>query len=182
MLLSLENTTPSQNYDALTRAVLPRPLLWVLSEGKEGYAIAPYSFTNILSTQPPLVSIAFGLRPGQEQTGTYAALHEKGKAVLHLTNHDQKEDILKSAERGSFYVDDEELVKEIDEFPPRVKSCPVALFCTYYDTIDIKDANTHLVICKIEHIYMSEGFEKETYPLTCIGATGVVTLRSLVKK
>ncbi|MAI07938.1 MAG: hypothetical protein CMF61_03175 [Magnetococcales bacterium] len=178
MLISLEKTNPSENYDALTRAVLPRPLLWVLTEGEEGYSVAPYSFTNILSTQPPLVSIAFGLRPGQEQKGTYKALHEKGKGVLHLASEHQKDDILKSGERGSFTLNDDDLVHDVDGFPPRIHDCPVALYCTYYDTIDIKNANTHLVICKIEHIYMNEEFEKETHPLTCVGATGVVTLHS----
>lgn len=178
MLLSLQNTNPSENYNALTKAVLPRPLLWVLTEGEQGYAVAPYSFTNILSTQPPLVSIAFGLRPEQEQKGTYKALHEKGKGVLHLTTSNQKDDILKSGERGSYTLSEGDLVHDVKGFPPRIKGCPVALFCTYYDTVDIKNANTHLVICKIEHIYMSKEFEKEAHPLTCVGAAGVVTLHS----
>ena len=178
MKISLQNTTPSENYDVLTKAVLPRPLLWVLSEAEEGFAIAPYSFTNIVSTQPPLVSLAFGIRPGQEQKGTYKALHEKKKAVLHLTNEDQKDDILKSGAKGSFYLDEEKLVHEVEGFPPRLKDCPVAMFCTYYDTVDIKNANTHLVICKVEHIFIDEKFEDNRHPLTCVGATGVVTLHS----
>lgn len=177
MLLNLQNTTSQENYKALTKAVLPRPLLWVLSECDDKFTVAPYSFANILSTEPPLVSIAFGIRPGQEQKGTYKALHEKKKAVLHLTNEMQKEDILKSAEKGSFYVADADLVNDVEGFPPRIKSSPVALFCTYYDTMKIKDANTHLVICKIEHVYMSEEFENNLHPLTCVGAEGVVTLR-----
>jgi flavin reductase (DIM6/NTAB) family NADH-FMN oxidoreductase RutF len=177
MLLNLQNTSPQENYKALTKAVLPRPLLWVLTENGDGCTVAPYSFANILSTEPPLVSIAFGIRPGQEQKGTYKALHEKKKAVLHLTDETQKEDILKSAEKGSFYVGDVNLVRDVEGFPPRIQNSPVALFCTYYDTLDIKDANTHLVICKIEHIYMSEDFENNIHPLTCVGAEGVVTLR-----
>tara|TARA_R110000868_G_scaffold189695_1_gene432917 strand:+ start:101471 stop:102013 length:543 start_codon:yes stop_codon:yes gene_type:complete len=178
--MSLENSTASENYKALTGAVLPRPLLWILTENEAGCHVAPYSFVNIVSTEPPLVSIAFGRRKNEtELKGTLKALKETGKAVLHITTQENIDDIYESATKKSFKLDDAVLVRDVDEFPPRINNCPIALFCEFHDIIDINHANTHLVICTVKHIYKKEDTPLEKLkPLTCIGESGIITLNN----
>ncbi|MFT7433782.1 MAG: flavin reductase (DIM6/NTAB) family NADH-FMN oxidoreductase RutF [Alphaproteobacteria bacterium] len=180
MLISLQNSTPIENYKALTGAVLPRPLMWILTEGEKGCTVAPYSFVNIVSTEPPFISIAFGRKTNEtELSGTLKTLSKTGKAVLHLTTNKHLDSLQKSAVKGAFVLDDENLTRELDNYPPRIKDCPVALFCEFYDIIDIEYANTHLAICTVTHIYKEEGASVEMLePLTCVGESGIITLKN----
>lgn len=180
MLINLIESTASDNYKALTGAVLPRPLMWVLTKNDEECSVAPYSFVNIVSTEPPLISIAFGRKNNEtELSGTLKTLTNTGKAVVHLTTSQHLDELKKSAQKGSYVLNKNTLTDEIEGFPPRITTCPVALFCDFLEMIDIEHANTHLVICAVTHIYKTNTKPLEQLePLTCVGETGIITLKN----
>ncbi|GIT49378.1 MAG: hypothetical protein Ct9H300mP14_13060 [Gammaproteobacteria bacterium] len=65
MYVDITQLDPQQIYITLTQTVIPRPIAWVLSENANGSLnLAPYSFFNAVSSEPPLVMISTGpLKP-----------------------------------------------------------------------------------------------------------------------
>ena len=63
MLVNLSEFSRPDAYFAMTQTVLPRPVAWVLSENENGsYNLAPYSFFNAVSSDPPLLMFSVGLQ------------------------------------------------------------------------------------------------------------------------
>ena len=47
-------------YKLLSGSIVPRPIAWVTSQNLEGLVnVAPFSFFNVASSNPPLLSISF---------------------------------------------------------------------------------------------------------------------------
>ena len=54
-------------YKLLIGAVVPRPIAWVSTRSGDGVLnLAPYSFFNVASREPPMLSISIGPRTGGE--------------------------------------------------------------------------------------------------------------------
>jgi len=55
-------------YKLLIGAVVPRPIAWVSSRSRDGILnLAPYSFFNVVSREPPMRAISVGPRTGGER-------------------------------------------------------------------------------------------------------------------
>ncbi|MCE2142441.1 flavin reductase family protein, partial [Streptococcus thermophilus] len=47
-------------YKLLSGSIVPRPIAWVTSQNSDGLVnVAPFSFFNVASANPPLLSISF---------------------------------------------------------------------------------------------------------------------------
>ena len=54
-------------YKVLASVILPRPIAWVVSrDAAGGLNAAPFSFFNIVSSDPPIVAISFSAAPDRE--------------------------------------------------------------------------------------------------------------------
>lgn len=79
-----ENLTQQENYKLLIGSVIPRPVAIVTTKSKEGSInIAPFSFFNIVSSNPPVLSLAVQ-RKGGSKKDTARYLLEQGEAVIHI--------------------------------------------------------------------------------------------------
>ncbi|MDG5786035.1 flavin reductase family protein [Evansella sp. AB-P1] len=75
-----------ENYGLLAGAILPRPIAFVTSINKDGVLNgAPFSFFNVVSSEPPLISISIG-RKGTEKKDTARNILEQGEFVVHITD------------------------------------------------------------------------------------------------
>ena len=64
MIIDTAKADKDDLYKLLTGAVLPRPIAWVGSVSSDGVDnLAPFSFFNVASTNPPVISISFGNKP-----------------------------------------------------------------------------------------------------------------------
>lgn len=71
-------------YKLLSGSVVPRPIAWLTTQNEEGLVnVAPFSFFNVASANPPLLSVAF---TGEKDT--YLNLRTTKEAVVHLINSD----------------------------------------------------------------------------------------------
>ena len=131
-------------YNPLKACVVPRPIAWVSTMSKAGLVnLAPFSFFNIFSYDPPYVAFAGG--GNVKDTGvkdTIVNAEETGEFVINIATYAQREAITRTAlivERG---IDEMEaaglerlpsrLVK-----PPRVAGAPVHFECRYYKTMEL---------------------------------------------
>jgi flavin reductase (DIM6/NTAB) family NADH-FMN oxidoreductase RutF len=71
-------------YKLLSGSVVPRPIAWLTTQNEGGLVnVAPFSFFNVASANPPLLSVAF---TGEKDS--YLNLRTTKEAVVHLINSD----------------------------------------------------------------------------------------------
>jgi len=129
-------------YNAL---VVPRPIGWISTMSRDGVVnLAPYSFFNSLSPDPPCVMYCpNGYKPGtQEVKDSLTNAEETGEFVFNMCTYDLREQMNKTSIHVPASVDEMaeagleaaacEKVK-----PPRVAASPIALECKYLQTVHL---------------------------------------------
>jgi flavin reductase (DIM6/NTAB) family NADH-FMN oxidoreductase RutF len=91
-MIDLTSKSPVECYKLLTGLIVPRPIAWVttLSDNGEVNA-APFSYFNVLGSNPPMVIIGTGRRPDGSLKDTAHNLKERKEAVIHLVEEDLAE-------------------------------------------------------------------------------------------
>lgn len=158
---ALENQCPLQ-IDPFKALVGPRPIGWISSLAADGTAnLAPYSFFNAISDDPPLVMFSSGGRKD-----TIANIEATGEFVCNLANWNLREAMNVSSSQVGAQVDEFELAgvekhKSAMVKPPRVAGVPVALECRYIDTIATRDlagktGNYAMVYGQVVGVYIDD--------------------------
>jgi len=155
---------PHDPYNAI---VGPRPIGWITSVNSEGHInLAPYSFFNSVSSDPPMVMFASDGRKHTidfvEQTGEFVC----NLAVWDLRN--QVKDTSLSFPRGvnEMTAVGLEPAPSILVKPPRVKASPCALECKWLRTIQLTDidgnpAPRFIAFGQVVGIHIDERFIKD---------------------
>ena len=61
MFIDLETLPGPARYKLLTAAIVPRPIAWIVSRDARGTTnVAPFSFFNLMSGDPPLICVGIG--------------------------------------------------------------------------------------------------------------------------
>jgi len=147
----------------LTGAIGPRPICWASTLSKEGHAnLAPYSFFNLFSSNPPVIVFSSNRR-GRDNTtkDTYHNLLDTGEVVVNIVSYDlvhqmnisstdYAEDINEFSKAGVTPIASE-VVK-----PFRVKEAKVQLECILEDAkhLGIEGGAGTLFICAIQKIHL----------------------------
>ena len=143
-------------YNPFKACVVPRPIGWITTMSRDGVVnLAPFSFFNGLSYDPPFVIFSAG---GHSDDGGHkdsvVNAEETGEFVFNMATWAQREQMNRTAlitERG---VDEmaaaglEPLPSELVR-PPRVKGSPVHFECTYHQTVELpgnKPSSVHQVV------------------------------------
>lgn len=80
-----KDLTQRENYKLLSGSVLPRPIAFVTSQDKEGNLnAAPFSFFNVVSSQPPMIMISTGRTNGVRKD-TAQNIIDTGEFVVHIS-------------------------------------------------------------------------------------------------
>ncbi|MEZ5881331.1 MAG: flavin reductase family protein [Nitratireductor sp.] len=125
-------------HNPFTSLVVPRPIGWISTLSEAGINnLAPYSFFNALSSNPPFVMFAaHPLKDSQtnaERTGEFTvsmatyALREEMNETSRAYEADESE-----AEAVGL-----EMAPSVNVKPPRVAASPVALECLYTATVPL---------------------------------------------
>jgi flavin reductase (DIM6/NTAB) family NADH-FMN oxidoreductase RutF len=143
MELDPDVLTPAQNYKLMTCLVIPRPIALVTSIGPSGVVnAAPFSFFNVMGSEPPIVVLGISDRPEGSPKDTAANIRRGRQFVVNLVS----EEIV-----GKMNVCAIDFPPEIGELsaagltptpsvkvaPPRIAESPVHLECEEIQTIAI---------------------------------------------
>jgi flavin reductase (DIM6/NTAB) family NADH-FMN oxidoreductase RutF len=118
--------------------VVPRPIGWITTMTREGIVnLAPYSFFNAVSTNPPFVMFSSGPRKDSQRNA-----EETGEFVFNLATYDLRAEMNATSARVPADVSEPELIglemePSILVAPPHVKRSPVALECRYRQTVNL---------------------------------------------
>lgn len=146
-------------------AVAPRPIAWASTVDEKGTPnLAPYSFFNAFSSNPPIVVFSSNRRVSNNTTkDTLYNIENIGEVVINMVNYNL---VRQMAVTGV------EFPKGINEFekagltmlksalvaPFRVKESPVQFECKLEKIIPLGDKGGagHLIICNIVMIHIDE--------------------------
>lgn len=141
----------SDAYKLLASVILPRPIAWVVTKDDAGgLNAAPFSFFNILSSDPPLVAISFSAAPDRERKDTLHHIRERGEFVVNMVPEELAEAMnltASNAPRGT----DELKLAGLEVAPstvvdvPRIAGSPVALECKVFEFLEPGGKSTILL-------------------------------------
>ncbi len=161
MEISPEAISPASMYKLLVGSVVPRPIGWISTVSKAGvYNLAPFSFFNVASANPPHVLFC----PTERGTdgGRKDTLHnirEMGEFVVNIVTAQIADAMNLTAT---------EFPPDVDEFamagltavqsavvrPPRVGESPIHFECQLAQIIDL--GGGHVVIGRVVHVHVDD--------------------------
>jgi flavin reductase (DIM6/NTAB) family NADH-FMN oxidoreductase RutF len=127
-------------HDPFTAIVGPRPIGWITSMSLKGEInLAPYSFFNSISSNPPMVMFA---SEGRKDTLNF--IEETGEFVCNLAVWELREELKETSRafpRGVNEMDAVglEAAPSMLVRPPRIKASPCALECKWLNTLRVND-------------------------------------------
>ncbi|MDZ7701685.1 MAG: flavin reductase family protein [Halobacteriales archaeon] len=144
-------------YRTLTSLVVPRPIGWISTLGADGRDnLAPFSYFNAVSSQPPVVLFSAGRRDGEPKDSARFAL-ETGEFVANLVTQDVigAMDATAAGVSGSEF--DAAGVERADSRvvePPRVAAAHACLECEVRESVDV--GGHTVVFGDVRHVYVDD--------------------------
>ena len=151
-----------QAYRFLTHTVIPRPIAWVLTKGPSGQCnIAPFSYFNIVCSDPAIVMISAGHKRDGTKKDTWANLETSSEAVVHIADFNLLPDLNQTArplarEQSELDEIDSEIIEQA-EFPlPRIRTAPVAMNCKRHDIHLLGNGPQAVIYLEVISAYISD--------------------------
>ncbi|MBC2254831.1 flavin reductase family protein [Listeria ivanovii] len=92
--------TQKENYKFLTGSIIPRPIAFVTTLAEDGVTVnaAPFSFFNVVSSDPAIISIAVQRVEGEQKDTARNAAFTK-ELNIHIVSEEMVEEVNKTAAR-----------------------------------------------------------------------------------
>jgi len=185
MIIKSEDTSPKDLYKLMIGMVVPRPIAWVSTVSEDGTNnLAPYSFFNAISGDPPVVCFAPSRKPaGDNKKDTLRNLESTGVFVINIVSEHLAQAMNQSAA---------DVPPEVDEFAlagvsvepatmiqaPMVKEALAKMECRVRQIIPLGDRPTSgiLVLGDVLCFHFVEGlvdnFKVDPAMLNAVGRMG----------
>lgn len=148
-------------YKLLAGLVTPRPIAWVTTlDEADRVNAAPFSFFNLLGTDPPMLGFAPGDRSPGIPKDTARHIRRTRQFVVNLVDEACAEAMNLTSAAVATGVSEIELAGLHTEpsrtvAPPRIAEAPVAMECSEWTTLEM--GGNRLVVGLIHHLYVREG-------------------------
>ena len=164
-------STPVKDlHQFMVSAIAPRPIAFVSTIDEDGRPnLAPYSFFNAFSSNPPILIFSSNRRVKDNTTkDTLSNVQSTGEAVINVVSYGivrqmaiasgRFEKGISEFEKAGLTPLPSDLVK-----PFRVKESPVQFECKVAEVITLgqEGGAGHLVICQVLRIHIDEGVVDE---------------------
>jgi len=160
-----EKTETRDFHQFLLGAVAPRPIAFVSTKDENGQVnLAPYSFFNVFSSNPPIAVFSSNRRVSNNTTkDTLHHILATKEAVINVVDYNiVKQMTISSVEFPSEVSEfvksglTEEKAEVVDV--PMVLESPASMECTVEQVITLGDHGGagHLIICKIHRLHIRE--------------------------
>src|SRR5688572_10956958 len=166
-MLTIDPTGINQKdlHQFILGTVAPRPIAFVSTLDKEGREnLAPYSFFNAFSSNPPIVVFSSNRRGSNNTTkDTLENIKISGECVINAVTYSMvRQTAVASVEfpRGTSEFSKTGLTPVPSDIvaPPRVGESPSAMECIVQDIITLGDGGGagHLIICKVVRMHVAK--------------------------
>lgn len=158
MEFDLEQEHAGRAYPLLASVVLPRPIALVTTLGPDGVVnAAPFSFFNLLGTEPPILGVAPGDRDDGTPKDTARNIRLHHEFVVSLVDETIAEAMNRTAASLPYGVSELESAG-LTTVPssvikvPRIAESPVSMECTEWGTLQIGDNRVVIGLIKRLHV------------------------------
>lgn len=182
-------------HDPLKAIVAPRPIGWMSTLGKDGSVnLAPYSFFNLFTTNPPIIGFA-----GEKRSDTIVNARETGAFVYNMVSFALAARMsatsyawphgVSEMEKAGIAAAPSRLVAA-----PRVAASPANFECRVLQVIDLADLDgqptgSHLVLGQVVGVHIARAVLKDgvfdtaaAEPLARCGSWGdYAVIRDLIR-
>ena len=166
-MLSIDpmDNTERENYKLLTGSIIPRPIAFVTSVADDGTINgAPFSYFNIVSSNPPMISLSIQRQQGKQKDTARNILAGK-EFVVHIVDEQNVEKVNETA--ASLPADQSEIslanLTLIDSDKvniPGVKEAKVRFECTLEHSVELGGTDDQpgadLIIGKVLQYHIDE--------------------------
>ncbi|HCN60725.1 MULTISPECIES: flavin reductase family protein [Mammaliicoccus] len=166
-----EELTQKENYKLLIGSVIPRPIALVTTQSDSGLLnIAPFSFFNIVSSNPPILSIAVQRVNGEPKDTARNILQNK-EAVVHIVDTDNVEDANQTAallgpDESEMDRTEFETVDSVEVSVPGLKQSKVRFEAVLKEDVVIKNGDqpvSDLLLLEIKYYHFDEAIYDNGY-------------------
>ncbi|WP_425254952.1 flavin reductase family protein [Mammaliicoccus sciuri] len=166
-----EVLSQKENYKLLIGSIIPRPIALVTTESDDNVLnIAPFSFFNVVSSDPPILSIAVQ-RVNGEMKDTARNIIQNKEAVVHIVDTDNVRDANQTAamlshEESELERTDFETVDSVEVSVKGLKQSKVRFEAALYDDIVIeKDGQpiSDLLLLEVKYYHFDERIYNDGY-------------------
>lgn len=155
-------------YNPIKALTVPRPIGWISTVSRAGVGnLAPFSYFNALSYNPPFVMISAGCKEDGSRKDTVRNAEETGELVFNLATWDTRLQMNETS-----WIDDpaiDELAQtgltplpSVRVRPPRVAESPAQFECLYHQTVVLPgyspQAVHHVVIARVIGVHIDDAF------------------------
>ncbi|MDR4947487.1 flavin reductase family protein [Neobacillus cucumis] len=163
-MLSIDPSSMSErdNYKFLIGSIIPRPIAFVTTKSKDGVLNgAPFSYFNIVSSNPPMISLSIQRSSGR-QKDTARNIFESKEFVVHIVDEQNVEKINITA--ANLPPDESEIelanltpVESVKISVPGVKEAKIRMECSLEHSLELGGTDTpgcDLIIGKIVQFHI----------------------------
>ncbi len=161
MIIDYKDVNDLNRYKIMSDTVVPRPIAWIITEDEGVINAAPFSYFVPLSSNPPVVIVSIGQKEeGVPKDTLYNILKHK-KATICFVNKDNTEQVqlcanMLSKDESEIEAYEIDVQKVLEDFPPMISSTQSALFCEFYQKVDIPGKTTPIIL-EIKKQFIEEG-------------------------
>ncbi|MBM7665451.1 flavin reductase (DIM6/NTAB) family NADH-FMN oxidoreductase RutF [Solibacillus kalamii] len=159
-----------ENYKFLIGSIIPRPIAFVTSISEDGVVnAAPFSFFNIVSSNPPMISVSIQRKKG-EPKDTARNIRAKEQFVVHIVDTENVEQVNKTAanlppDESEIAVAGLSLVMSEKIDVPGVKEAKVRLECVLEKALELggddENAGCDLIVGKVVYYHIEESLYED---------------------
>lgn len=180
MLFDPAALAPRDLYRLLIGCIVPRPIAFVTTLSRTGVSnLAPFSFFNGVSSDPPVVSIAVSTKRDGSKKDTWRNIEDTGEFVVNVVVPDLMDAVIVGArelphDQSELDLSREPTLPSVRVKPPRLANSPIQLECTRLQIVDVE--GTGLILGRVVMIHakdevVSNGLV-DPHRLTFVGRLG----------
>lgn len=162
MIFNFSELSKSEIYFTMIQTLIPRPIAWVLTENSDsGYNLAPFSFFNGVSCDPPIVMISAGRKRDKSRKDTWRNIEERKHFVVHIPSVEHADEVTTSAadlpENTSEITRGNLQTTAFDGFVlPRLAHCKAAYGCSLEQIILFGEGSQAMILGRIHSLFVSD--------------------------
>lgn len=159
-------TTPTKDlHQFMLGAVAPRPIAWASTIGADGSVnLAPYSFFNAFSSNPPILIFSSNRRVANNTTkDTLRNIEETGEVVINVVTWELVQQAAVSSIEFEYGISEFEKagltpLKSLKVRPLRISESPIQMECRVNEIIRLGDKGGagNLFVCEVLLMHIDE--------------------------
>lgn len=172
--------TERENYKFLIGSIIPRPVAFVTTVSEDGILNgAPFSYFNIVSSNPPMISLSIQRKDGQHKDTARNILQSK-EFVVHIVDEENVGQINETAaslppEQSEVELANLTPIDSVKVTTPGIKEAKIRMECVLEHALELGEQSTDFIIGKVVQFHIKE----ELYSKGRIDQTGLAAISRL---